>query len=170
MTFPPTNPSAASDIRTRTLARRTSLASAAGALALFRTGTARASDVYNCVNVVLRDPYWGQFRRTLDNGSNAAGIAPTLARAGFLVNASPSVGAIMWWPPHYFGASAFGHVGLVDAINADGSVLVRHENWPYGSPEWRQTFPRREGYRYIHRADAASSTDGTAAAEPGTAE
>ena len=139
-------------------AGRAALGLAAGALLQASPraahAAARASDVYNCVNVVLRDPYWSQFRRIIESGWNAAGVAPALERAGFLVTDAPSIGAIMWWPPNYFGASDVGHVGIVEALRENGSILVRHENWPYGSPEWQQTFPPRTGYRYVHRADA----------------
>ena len=160
-------PYRAAGISRRGLARGVALATAVAALP--GPGTAHAGDAYNCVNVVLRDPYWGQFRRTIQTASNAAGIAPALERAGFRVTEGPSVGAIMWWPPNYYGASAAGHVGLVDAVHADGSVRVRHENWPYGSPERLQTFPSRAGYRYIHRPDA-SGANGEASADAGAAD
>ena len=112
---------------------------------------------YNCVNVVLRDPFWGQYRRVIESGSNAAGVAPALGRAGFAVDGVPSVGAVMSWPPGYYGASSVGHVGVVTAVNANGSVVVLHENWPYGSAAHLQTFPLRPGYQFVHRPNVAAA-------------
>ncbi|HEV2126819.1 MAG TPA: CHAP domain-containing protein [Chloroflexota bacterium] len=109
---------------------------------------------YNCVNVVLRDPYWGQYRHIVESGWNAAGIAPRFAQNGWVVDGTPSACAIMSWPPGYYGASNVGHVGVVVEVY-DGSVLVRHENWPYGSGERLQTFPLRPGYQFVHKPDAA---------------
>jgi hypothetical protein len=127
---------------------------AVAATSLSRPGPAFA---YNCVNVVLRDPYWGQFRRVIESGSNAAGVAPSLARHGFLVNGTPSVGAVISWPPGYYGASGVGHVGVVAAVNDNGTVLVRHENWPYGTGEKLQVFPQRPAFQYVHRPDALAA-------------
>ena len=114
---------------------------------------------YNCVNVVLRDPFWGQYRRVIESGSNASGVASSLARQGFVVNGTPSVGAVMSWPPGMYGASGVGHVGVVASINDNGTVLVRHENFPYGTAEHLQLFPLRPGYQFVHRPGALAAAD-----------
>ncbi len=106
---------------------------------------------YNCVNTVLRDPFWSQYRRAIESGSNAAGIPSALSRAGFAVDGSPSVGAVMSWPAGQYGASGVGHVGVVTGVNANGSVNVLHENWPYGNPPHVQTFAVRPGMQFVHR-------------------
>jgi surface antigen len=124
----------------------------------------RPALAYNCVNVVLRDPYWGQFRRIIESGSNAAGVASSLARAGFVVNGEPSVGAVMSWPPGQYGASSVGHVGVVAGVNGNGTVLVRHENWPYGSPEHLQNFAIRPGMQFVHVPSAAPAAPAAAPA------
>ncbi len=136
------------------------------AAALFGSTAAAASlsnpapaFAYNCVNVVLRDPFWGQYRRAIESGSNAAGVASSLGRQGFLVNDTPSAGAVMSWPPGYYGASGVGHVGVVAAVNDNGTVLVRHENWPYGTGEHLQVFPLRPGYQFVHRPGALAATE-----------
>jgi surface antigen len=119
---------------------------------------------YNCVNVVLRDPYWGQYRRIVEDGWNAAGVGSAFARNGFAVDGEPAVGDIMVWPANYFGASSTGHVALVAAVYGNGTVLVRHENWPFGSAEHAQVFTVHPANQFVHpaftRTTAAGATDG----------
>ena len=131
---------------------------ALGGLAPAGAGAA-ANEAYapNCVNVVLRDPFWGQFRRAIESGGDAAGVPGALARAGFAVTGSPSVGAVVSWPAGAYGASTSGHVGIVEAVRADGSVLVRHENWPYGAREHVQAFTVRAGFQFVHRPDVVAA-------------
>jgi surface antigen len=126
---------------------------AAGALGL----DARPAYAYNCVNVVLRDPYWSQFRGIAQSISAAAGMGAAFARRGFAVNNAPSAGAIMVWPPGYAGASGSGHVGVVAGINGNGTVVVRHENWPYGRPERAQVVAVGPRHQFVHRADSVRS-------------
>lgn len=122
------------------------------AIGLAVAPVSRAEAAANCVDVVLRDPYWSQFRPIVETGVNAAGVPWALARHGFVVDGTPSVGAIVAWPPNYYGASSAGHVGIVADIY-EHAILVRHENWPYGSPEWLQVFPLRPGFLYVHPFD-----------------
>lgn len=121
---------------------------------------------YNCVNVVLRDPYWGQYRRIVESGWNAAGVGNAFARNGFAVDNQPGAGAIVVWPPNYYGASASGHVGIVAGVNGNGSITVRHENWPYGSAEHLQVFAVHPALQFVHQADAVQ-TAGTDEGTPG---
>ena len=125
---------------------------------------ARPAYAYNCVNVVLRDPYWGQYRHIVQSGWNAAGLGPAFAHSGFAVDGRPSAGAIMVWPAGYAGASSAGHVGVVAAVYGDGTVLVRHENWPYGTPERAEVVSVRPGHRFVHRAGLPAA--GAPAPEP----
>ena len=122
--------------------------------------TARPAYAYNCVDVVLRDQYWRQFRRIIESGWEAAGIAPAFARNGFQVDGTPETGAIMSWPRSMYGASDSGHVGVVHALNGDGTVVVRHENWPYGSPEHLQAFVVRPGIVFVHVPGIAQEAEG----------
>ena len=110
----------------------------------------RPAYAYNCVNVVLRDAYWGQFRHIIETGWNAAGVPGALARNGFQVDATPSVGAVISWPPGQYGASSVGHVGVVTRVNENGTVQILHENWPYGSAAHLQTFTVRPGMVFVH--------------------
>ena len=112
---------------------------------------------YNCLNVVLRDGYWGQYRRIVENGWNASGVGVAFARNGFAVNGTPTVGSIMVWPPGYYGASGTGHVAVVAAVYGNGTVLVRHENWPFGSAEHAQVFTVRPGHQFVHPALVAAA-------------
>jgi surface antigen len=105
---------------------------------------------YNCVNVVLRDPYWGQFRHIIESGWNAAGMPGALARSGFQVDGAPSIGAVMSWPAGQYGASGVGHVGVVTNVHDNGTVQILHENWPYGSAAHLQTFAIRPGMLFVH--------------------
>lgn len=142
--------------RRRSVAIALALGAASAVLANVRPAYA-----YNCVNVVLRDPFWGQFRRIIETGWEAAGVAPALGRNGFQVDAAPEVGAIMSWPRSMYGASDVGHVGVVHAVNDDGSVVVRHENWPYGTPEHLQTFTVRPGIVFVHVPGPVIEEDAT---------
>lgn len=134
----------------RRLGGATLSAAAAGSVGTLLARPRPAFAYYNCVNVVLRDPFWGQYRRAIQSGSNAAGVPGGLARAGFVVDGTPSVGAVMSWPAGMYGASSVGHVGIVTAVNGDGTVFVRHENWPYGSAEHVQAFTIRPGMEFVH--------------------
>ena len=131
------------------ISRRRAGAAGLGAASAVLAGI-RPAYAYNCVNTVLRDAYWGQFRRIIESGWNASGVAPALGRNGFQVDAAPSIGAVISWPAGQYGASDVGHVGIVTALNPNGSVQVLHENWPYGSPPHVQTFPVRPGMLFVH--------------------
>jgi surface antigen len=115
-------------------------------------GARPAYAAYNCVNVVYRDPYWGQYRRVVGGVWTAAGMGRAFARSGFAVDNRPSAGAIMVWPAGYAGAAGAGHVGVVAAVYGNGTVLVRHENWPFGTPEHVQVISVRPGHQFVHRA------------------
>ena len=110
----------------------------------------RPAYAYNCVNVVLRDPYWGQFRHIIERGWNAAGVPGALGRSGFQVDGTPSVGAVISWPAGQYGASSVGHVGVVTQVLENGAVQILHENWPYGSAAHLQTFAVRPGMLFVH--------------------
>ena len=126
----------------------------AGALALVAVLTAgwdvRPAYAANCVNVLLRDATWGQYRGVVLSTGSAAGMGAAFARNGFAVDGVPDAGAIMVWPGGAYGASGAGHVGIVAAVYGNGTVLVRHENWPIGSGEHLQVFAVSPGHRFVH--------------------
>ena len=131
------------------ISRRRAGAATIGAGSALLAGI-RPAYAANCVNVVLRDPYWGQFRHIIETGWNAAGIPGALGRNGFHVDGSPSVGAVISWPAGQYGASSVGHVGVVTQVYGNGSVQILHENWPYGSAAHLQTFTVRPGMLFVH--------------------
>ncbi len=55
---------------------------------------------------------------------NANAWAYSLSRMGFAVNNTPSVGAVFQTTSGYYG-----HVGVVTAVNSDGSITVREMNY-----------------------------------------
>ena len=118
---------------------------------------APVAHAFNCIDVILRDPYWGQFRAIVQSGWSAAGVGSAFARGGFVVNDVPEPGAIMVWPAGVAGASSAGHVGIVVAVYDQRTVLVRHENWPYGTAEHFQVFPVYPAERFVHPQGSAGS-------------
>lgn len=74
----------------------------------------------------------------------------TLARAsGFLVNNTPSVGAVMQTA---YAAGGYGHVAVVESVNPDGSILVSEMNYAGWNRKSTRTLSAGEAssYNYIH--------------------
>lgn len=62
---------------------------------------------------------------------NGNEIAPNLGKMGYKVDSTPAVHSIVSWPAYcncQGGSSSAGHVGVVDAVNADGSIVVEAYN------------------------------------------
>jgi surface antigen len=57
-----------------------------------------------------------------------AGYAP-----GSQVVSTPQVGDIAEWIPSQFGNSQYGHVAVVEQVNADGSILISQSSYAVGS-------------------------------------
>jgi surface antigen len=55
--------------------------------------------------------------------------------SGWIVSSKPIVPSIIVLQPYVQGASYFGHVAIVEKINADGSVYTSNYNW-YGNGGW----------------------------------
>ncbi len=55
---------------------------------------------------------------------NANAWAYTLSRMGYVVNNTPSVGAVFQTTSGYYG-----HVGVVTAVNSNGSIVIRDMNY-----------------------------------------
>jgi surface antigen len=58
---------------------------------------------------------------------------------GYSVNASPQVGAIVSWPAGILGA--WGHVAIVEGVNANGTINVSEYNWVRYSYSERYNVP-----------------------------
>lgn len=74
--------------------------------------------------------WWAAVRRAQtgnpipSNLGNASTWTALAQQAGFGVGNSPANGAVIWTPPHDY----YGHVGFVEKVNPDGSVLVSEMN------------------------------------------
>jgi surface antigen len=55
--------------------------------------------------------------------------------SGWIVSSKPIVPSIIVLQPYVQGASGFGHVAIVEKINADGSVYASNYNW-YANGGW----------------------------------
>lgn len=81
---------------------------------------------------------------------NASTWAAAAAAAGYQVDHSPEVGAVL---QSTYGGGGYGHVAVVESINSDGSVTVSEMNYTYG---WNRTDTRTisageaRSYNYIH--------------------
>lgn len=75
--------------------------------------------------------------------------AYTLAAAGYRVDRNPETGAVFQTSSGGFG---YGHVGVVLAVNGDGSVLVREMNLagPYAVTEGVIPASSARNFNYIH--------------------
>ncbi|EKU48511.1 CHAP domain-containing protein [Staphylococcus massiliensis] len=76
---------------------------------------------------------------------NANNWASAARSNGYTVNNTPSVGAIF-----QSGNGAYGHVGVVEAINADGSIQVSEMNWNGVGVKSYRNVSNTGAYNYIH--------------------
>lgn len=51
------------------------------------------------------------------------------AGKGAVVSFKPQVGAIAVWEPNVHGASANGHVAVVEQVNPDGTIVISESSW-----------------------------------------
>lgn len=76
---------------------------------------------------------------------NANNWASAARQNGYVVNSTPEVGAII-----QSSAGNYGHVGVVERQNTDGSILVSEMNWNgFGQKSYR-TIHNTGQYNYIH--------------------
>lgn len=74
--------------------------------------------------------WWAANRRAAigrpipSNLGNASTWKVLAQRAGFGVGNAPAAGAVIWTPPRDY----YGHVGFVESVNSDGSVVVSEMN------------------------------------------
>lgn len=90
--------------------------------------------------------------RSIDTGGtwgHAYAWAGSARSRGFLVNNSPSVGAIIQTSS---GGGGYGHVGVVEAIEANGDLIISDMNFAgYNVVTWRRISSSSVGgYNYIH--------------------
>lgn len=80
---------------------------------------------------------------------NASSWAALARASGFMVNSTPSVGAVMQTA---YAAGGYGHVAVVEAVNTDGSILVSEMNYAGWNRKSSRSVPASEvpSYNYIH--------------------
>lgn len=80
---------------------------------------------------------------------NAYSWAATLGAAGYLVNRTPSVGSVMQTSS---GGGGFGHVAIVESINASGDITVSEMNFMGNNVVDSRTIPASSvsSFNYIH--------------------
>lgn len=86
------------------------------------------------------------------------GNASTL---GYARSSTPAVGSIAYWSANYHGASSFGHVSYVKAINADGSIDTEDYNATNTGMYSTHHYTSRSGswpYGFIHVQDLGGGT------------
>lgn len=87
-------------------------------------------------DVAFKKAMTGPNGRTADFGE-PAGWAASAARIGLRVDGLPRAGSVAQWNAGEGGAGPNGHVAYVEAVNADGSVLISEFDWSveYGYSE-----------------------------------
>ena len=85
------------------------------------------------------------------NLGNAVTWASVAAQAGLAVGTTPRAGDVLWHKNTYI-AGGFGHVGFVEKVNSDGSILVSDMNYGGWNVVTNRTIPPSEfnQYLYIH--------------------
>lgn len=82
---------------------------------------------------------------------NASNWAASASQAGFNVNNTPEVGAIFQSAPGQNGTGAYGHVGVVESVNPNGTLTVSEMNWNGGvNVKSYRTIYNPGSYNYIH--------------------
>lgn len=73
------------------------------------------------------------------------------------VDMTPKVGAVAWWGPYFTSPTSitqeYGHVGIVGAVNPDGTVLIEEYNFGSNHKYHTRTIPADDVSGYIHIAD-----------------
>lgn len=89
-----------------------------------------------------------------------------LAKAGYVTDNTPKVGAIAWWDSNVTTPSTItgdaGHVAVVSGVNSDGTINLEEYNfnpWRYGT----RTIPAADVTGFIHVADIADSSSSSSA-------
>ena len=105
-----------------------------------------------------RNAGMGSFTNFMDGGhfGDAGNWGANAQKIGIPVNTTPAVGAIAWWG--YGTVSTLGHVGYVEAVNADGTIVVEDYNYTVPLGYTRRTISlsdtRARPTGYIHFCDA----------------
>lgn len=118
------------------------------------TTSARGFDFRNCTDFAAwaTGLTWSRFRFPAGKG-NAADWKAYAGNAGLQVTGQPSVGDIAWWGSSVAGG--YGHVGIVTAVNGDGSVSTADYNGDGLGNYTIRTNTRAQAY--LHRPSGGST-------------
>ena len=110
------------------------------------------------VNITRNNNYaygyctWYAYNKRVEMGlpvyggwGNAKDWANGAKHSGLLVDGTPSVGAIFQTRAGYYG-----HVGIVEAVNSDGSILVSEMNYRGWNVKSNRVITNLSGYSFIH--------------------
>ncbi|GGI14716.1 hypothetical protein GCM10007377_12310 [Galliscardovia ingluviei] len=82
---------------------------------------------------------------------NGAEWANSARRLGYTVNHTPAPGAIMVFQRGQAGTDpVYGHVAIVERVNADGSVYVSQGGIGFATFPFYETYQRASNFEYIH--------------------
>ena len=82
---------------------------------------------------------------------DAGSWAVNARNAGFTVNNIPVAGAVFQSNPGTNGSGGYGHVGVVESVNSNGTVTVSEMNWNGGfNVKSYRTITNPGSYNYIH--------------------
>lgn len=108
----------------------------AGYAAVYRSSFWNMRPGHNCTNYIGYRLTRGRLVARPAGAVDAGTWGAAARRAGIPVSRSPRVGSIAWWRPGFHGASSGGHVAYVEAVRADGSIVVSEDNLG-GTFTWR---------------------------------
>ena len=150
-------PGGATDLRPMAGTRRRFLGAVGSAVASLVAGgmavassTRMADAAPNCMNVLVNDHYWARTFDVFRSVAYAGNLEDAYSTAEFIVDEVPAIGSLMVWGRRFAGAGWTGHVGIVEVVGDDGTVVVKHENWPRGTGEHLETFTVLPGHRFVH--------------------
>lgn len=82
---------------------------------------------------------------------NGKDWANTGRRLGYVVNNTPHVGAAMVFQAGQAGSDrTYGHVAIVERVNADGSVLISECGAVYQGVAHSRIIRNASAYQYVH--------------------
>ncbi|TBW80178.1 COG3942 and LysM peptidoglycan-binding domain-containing protein [Staphylococcus warneri] len=82
---------------------------------------------------------------------DAGSWAVNARNAGFTVNNIPVAGAVFQSNPGTNGSGGYGHIGVVESVNSNGTVTVSEMNWNGGfNVKSYRTITNPGSYNYIH--------------------
>jgi hypothetical protein len=95
---------------------------------------------HNCTNYVAWKLITNGVARPRTNPGDASTWAINAYSDGFVVDATPTVGAVAQWDASTGGYGAQGHVAYVEKVNGDGTIVVSEDYWHDGDQSGPLTF------------------------------